>query len=824
MLPPNRTSCLLPWLSMETSPTGGARPCCLYREEIKDENGEKYSLTKVPLSTIFKSSYMQNLRKEFREGKKPAGCQTCWDEEAAGRQSKRISTFYRLKHLQYMVDWHNDTPTTLKFLDLKLGNICNLKCRICGSWSSSKWAKEEIAYSPNVNKKELLAYKNFMAGQWPRKSVSFWDDLKELLPEIAYFEFTGGEPFLIKEHFKLLEFAVEQGYAKNIEIHYNTNGTIYPDEIIHLWKEFKQVEVAFSVDNVGKRFEYERYGANWEEVERNIKRMHFLRVSMPNLRTQVCLTVNAFNVLYLEELCNWISEQNFNDDYFNLCPGPEYFRIDRLPENVTKLVLHTLELGKFSAPHQKQISFLINFIKNGKPSDGREFLINVKKTDLHRNEKLSDSHPELAEAFGYNNDTFCPLPWIHLATHPTGYITLCCEADHTGLKSASYDITDPTIFDGQPKFYNLKTDRLYSAMNSQSVRNARLNMLAGVKHDPCSTCYKKEEQGLLSKRLREKANYPEFTFKSALETTNTLGYANVDLEFVELRLGNVCNSRCVTCNPLSSSQWRQDYLKLSEKFDFIEQKFQKMDKGRFVTWPSGFKDSNIFELDWYENRGFWIELIDHSPNLQTIYINGGEPTLIKQHWLYLNHLIETNRSQNITLWYSINLTNIPESAYAVWDKFKTVQLSCSIDDLDKRNTYIRYPGDWNTILSNYRELLTHKYQVSITQTISAYNVYYLDEFYDFFNTHNIHYNFVNDPAYLSVDVLPIDARQRILFKIKDKLPYHFYNQIYKKLNSSPWDKDSFNKFIAVTEELDTIRRTNWKEIFPELHWLLHYYI
>ena len=133
-------------------------------------------------------------------------------------------------------------------------------------------------------------------GAWPRKTQTFWNNLRELLPNIKYFEFTGGEPFMIQEHFDLLQYAVDQGYAKNIDIHYNTNGTQWPDAH-ELWSHFKRVDIAFSIDNVEDRFEYERYGANWNEVTTNITKFHQLRDQYPNkITTQVCMTINIQNV------------------------------------------------------------------------------------------------------------------------------------------------------------------------------------------------------------------------------------------------------------------------------------------------------------------------------------------------------------------------------------------------------------------------------------------------------------------------------------------------------------------------------------------------
>jgi MoaA/NifB/PqqE/SkfB family radical SAM enzyme len=393
--------CMLPWVSLETSPTGGARPCCMFKEEIKDEHGDRYLLTKTPLSDIYNSKYMQTLRAQFRNGDLPEQCSSCWDEEKAGRQSKRMSTFLRLPHLANEVEWENDTPNQLKFIDLKLGNICNLKCRICGSWSSSKWAKEELAYTPHVDKKDHLATTFFKQGQWPRKAPKFWEDLKSLLPQISYFEFTGGEPFLIQQHFDLLQFAVDSGEAHHIEIHYNTNATQWPDHAADIWRHFKTVEVAFSIDNLGKRFEYERYGAKWKTAEQIVTFANGLRKEMPNLQTQMCLTVNIFNVYYLEELCAWMSRQQFNYDYFNMLHGEKEYRIDQMTLAAKELVISKLRNGSFTTEHKKQIEFIINFINNGPCSDGKRFVEKVKKTDDYRKQCLLDTHKEIAEAMGY---------------------------------------------------------------------------------------------------------------------------------------------------------------------------------------------------------------------------------------------------------------------------------------------------------------------------------------------------------------------------------------------------------------------------------------
>jgi MoaA/NifB/PqqE/SkfB family radical SAM enzyme len=393
--------CMLPWISIETSPIGTARPCCLAVDEITKPDGTKYSLRENTLEEIYHSDYMQDLRKDFLAGNKPATCQRCWDEEAAGRTSKRINSRIRLKEYYNNVDFQNIDPDQLWFIDLKLGNICNLKCRICGSWSSSKWAKEEIDYIPElVDRKTHLAYTYLKDGAWPRESEVFWDNLKTLLPNIKYLEFTGGEPFLIEQHFELLRYAVEQGYSKNIEIHYNTNGTVFPKQA-ELWANFKHVEIAFSIDNVGVRFEYERYGAEWDLVQKNIAKFTAMRSS--KISTQLCTTMNIQNVYYLPELCDWILTQTFDHVYFNMLHDPWHMCISRMTTAAKELVIDRLISHEFSPKHRGEVLRIVQFIKNGGGSDGQEFLAKMQTTDKYREQSFLDTHTKIAKAMGYED-------------------------------------------------------------------------------------------------------------------------------------------------------------------------------------------------------------------------------------------------------------------------------------------------------------------------------------------------------------------------------------------------------------------------------------
>ena len=391
---------MLPWISIEASPMGTARPCCLAREEIPN-----IDLRTNTLEDAYKSVYMQDLRQQFRRGEKPETCQLCWDEEAAGRDSKRIHSQVRLKELYAQVDWANDTPDQLWFLDLKLGNICNLKCRICGSWSSSKWAEEEMNYLPDhIDKKSHIAYTWLKKGAWPRKSPAFWNNLIDILPNIKYIEFTGGEPWLIKEHFDLLKIAVDSGDSKHIDIHYNTNATHLPEDFdAEIWKYFGRVDIAFSIDNVGDRFEYERYGATWDQANKVIKYVHWSQLQYENITTQLCFTINIQNVYYLDELLAWADTKPFGSVYFNMLHSPNHMSIQRMTPRAQELVLNKLKTTFWtSTKYQQEIDNVIKFIENGPGSNGQEFLRKMQQTDAYRKQDFRDTHAEIARAMGYD--------------------------------------------------------------------------------------------------------------------------------------------------------------------------------------------------------------------------------------------------------------------------------------------------------------------------------------------------------------------------------------------------------------------------------------
>lgn len=396
---PNKNFCVLPWVSLEASPIGTVRPCCLNTHELYKNDYDKFDLNTDKLREIQNSSDLKTLRQGFLKGERPVSCQRCWAEEDAGRTSKRMHTLERLKHIIPDWEWTEDTKLLMS-LDLKLGNICNLKCRICGSWSSSTFAAEEIKFSNPKERKNNYHTAMLKQGAWPRQNPTFWEELDQVAGEIRYLEFTGGEPFMIREHFELLQSLVDRGLASNIEIHYNTNGTQSAPGAIDIWKHFKLVEIAFSIDDVGQRFEYQRSGASWEEVQKNIQSFRELRNQHSNIQLQVCTTINVFNVFYLQDVAQWIALQNFDFVYWNMMHEAWYFSIASLPDTVKKQVAEKLQLSQVDSCTKREFKLAIDFMMQGKSSNGEEMITQIKRLDDRRAQKLCEVEPEFAELVG----------------------------------------------------------------------------------------------------------------------------------------------------------------------------------------------------------------------------------------------------------------------------------------------------------------------------------------------------------------------------------------------------------------------------------------
>jgi MoaA/NifB/PqqE/SkfB family radical SAM enzyme len=402
LLNPPETMCMYPWNTLEFKPDGTVRPCCLYSTPLVNSAGEEFNMnqaTSFSVNELYMSPNMKTLRQDFRDGKKNTGCSKCWNEEAVGKKSDRLLYNWVLRDKLLDIDYESEKTENITSLDLKLGNLCNLSCRICNSALSSSWAVESIAnWHTEIEKKKHPAYILLRNGEWPKTQLSFWDEFIKLLPNLIYCQFAGGEPLMLPHQFKVLQKAIELDCAKNITLRYNTNGTQCPESIFDLWKKFKLVHLDVSIDDIGDRFEYQRNGANWNEVVKNVQRFNLER--RQNFKTQVSTAVNIMNVLYLPEICEWYNSENFDSWWINVVWHPSHYCITNLTPQARELVLDRLTGYNFGE-YQTQIDVIISMIQNSDTNSNADFINHTKKIDLIRNQDLRLAHKEIANAMRY---------------------------------------------------------------------------------------------------------------------------------------------------------------------------------------------------------------------------------------------------------------------------------------------------------------------------------------------------------------------------------------------------------------------------------------
>jgi MoaA/NifB/PqqE/SkfB family radical SAM enzyme len=363
--------CPMPWMHLEVSTQGDIRPCCVYDQPIGNVGNSS-------LQDIFYDNKLTALRQEFLAGAKPPGCSHCWKLENKGLISNRS---YHMSLFKTELLTTLDRPS-IRSLDLKPGNTCNFKCRICSPTSSSLFAQE-------ANKFQKIPTREY---NWAEDDSKTVNEIANLLPNLSNLDLYGGEPFLIKPLLRLVEQAVALGHAKDIRLHYNSNGSIYPANLIEHWKNFRHVDIHFSIDNIGARFELER-GGTWSQVESNIKNLSSL--DLPNLKISVMPAISIMNIFYIDELLGWADSLSLpvNPLYVS---WPEGFALKNLTTKAKTLIV-----DKFKNHPWPEMKNILNHITSLPDSDGQEFLKMCKHFDSIRNQNFGISHSEIAKAMGY---------------------------------------------------------------------------------------------------------------------------------------------------------------------------------------------------------------------------------------------------------------------------------------------------------------------------------------------------------------------------------------------------------------------------------------
>lgn len=382
--------CPLPWFNITTDVNGSVRPCCRYAQPCDQVDHNMPWMQDGTIKSLWNGPEMKTLRRAFINGEQPIDCNWCWKEEDNGVKSYRQKRIEWHPHQYDGIDFTTDSAESPRVFDLKLSNVCNLKCRMCSSTASSSILKEEKTLQ-QFSQKELDEQKYWLSNKI--LGTTNEADFISWLPNIIEIQLTGGEPLVSPENKDLIKRISETEYAKNIRIQLTTNGTHYNEALVHQLKQFKDIHVDASVDDIGKRIEYARHGSKWSVIEKNVKKYN----QSEGLSLYVWATVNNYNIWYLDELLNWGDKNNI-PIALGALHTPRELSIQYLPHHLKEAIR---EKYKAFPNMTERLQPIISFLDASNEDYIKEFLEVTKKYDQIRKESFKDTFPEWRELIYY---------------------------------------------------------------------------------------------------------------------------------------------------------------------------------------------------------------------------------------------------------------------------------------------------------------------------------------------------------------------------------------------------------------------------------------
>lgn len=375
----NKTFCILPWIHAQTKPNGQIKPCCRFDHkhmEYKTVNGYKFDKfnindTNMSFTSALNSQEWQDIRESMLKGEQVPGCRKCDQEEDFEFNDIYKNPKRRVKSLRHKENWvrnnrnldfPEDTGIKLRYLEITMGNYCNLKCRMCGSDLSTTWAEEDEVLGKYYSDRKATTIIN-IEKEWNIEDFAHVEEIK----------FTGGEPMLHPNFIKILDIIIATGRQDLITLDIFTNASWVPkDKVLSRLNQFHRVYINLSVDGLGMVNEYIRYPSEWSVVSESVN--EWLRIEQehtikyydengegPNYKFKYLVKwvpcISIYNVWHFHKMVEWwlrLQKEYKNKDWWesrnirrsymvNILHDAAYLRPSLIPSKkllIEKLLMH----------------------------------------------------------------------------------------------------------------------------------------------------------------------------------------------------------------------------------------------------------------------------------------------------------------------------------------------------------------------------------------------------------------------------------------------------------------------------------------------------
>ena len=363
--------CIAPYIQHHVDTLGHMTPCCINGEIMGDTSQSS-------LREIFEGEKFNNLRAQFLRNERPESCSTCWEIEDLGAVSLRIEhNAYFIKELakiKSIAPFDGKLPYYKPlYLDIRASSLCNLRCNTCGSINSSSWAKLE--------NKSLL-----------RLKPSVFEQVKELIPQIRFYYFAGGEPLLMKENKEILDEILRVN--SDMKVFYNSNLShlkVGETDYLELWKKLKEVSIGVSFDEVGERAEYLREGTIFKNFSENISSL-----KREGIDFSFNTVLSVYNLFSLHEIIEFF-EENYPEQFVSyvILITPGYFRLSALNKPLkdeARNYIKKLQQKNYSEIHSKMLERVLHELSINNEHEFPMMLSEIKRLDDLRGTDFSVSY------------------------------------------------------------------------------------------------------------------------------------------------------------------------------------------------------------------------------------------------------------------------------------------------------------------------------------------------------------------------------------------------------------------------------------------------
>lgn len=384
------TVCPYLWNHQFFSIRNTGAPCCRsYKQDDPRWND-------IKLEDGINSYLHKEAREQMRQGQWPDICGVCRRLEEDGSKSGRQIALEQYPDIDY-----SSEPDKIVFADLKFNNTCNLKCRMCDDAASSS-IYDEFKDIPAEEHPKFFRLNIPIADYQDEFKLEYIKDL--IKNGLELFKITGGEPFAQIYFIRLIDWCIEHGYNKDLEIHITTNGTKFNKSLLEKLRSFKRIYTIISMDGVGPVYEYIRYPSTWDKFTYSLYKFKDYTEKYPDVfeKPIISAVLQAYNLFNIADIYNFCEDIGFA---CNIDPGlkPSYseFNTEHLPLWLKQKAIDEFITKAYTSfhKHSKAQTVLTRLKKNlEKPQYYQTLKQTTLNLDKHRDQCYTDSlHSSMVE-------------------------------------------------------------------------------------------------------------------------------------------------------------------------------------------------------------------------------------------------------------------------------------------------------------------------------------------------------------------------------------------------------------------------------------------